>query len=511
MFWPFGIALDVLGEPGPVSVTIASRGETHLLVFATVGYTAQAHSREGSPISTETTVGPLEVTPNTGAPSAVNRYWHPGERDWLSVPAHGNQPTPDQLAAYGYQAVAAPQFYVSMVGNSDMVANYRWWHPDDEDWIDVPDGSVPDAEMTANGYINKTFQYYAYPTRVPGTVAVNRWWHPGDRDWLTLRQNEVTDAQMASDGYQDKTLLFYAFPERTRSTQMGYFKLGTPQKAVLSPMPWSGEDDHPHTFSVLDVNPAKSPTINQGFRYLGYWGHHECSGIGTARTNDLNGTWKQSNTPLFSGNGERWACALVNPDNTVGIVHNVYWCGGNPDGGAYYIVGRKSTNGLNGTTFSRRVAIVKEQTVENGNPTLFRDPADGRVYLYWFRNAGDTYEIRVKDADTFDDLLDADPADLGTLVAFSEELVAAPHVIKVGGLYYLAVETQEQDVVWKTRVLTSTSPFGPFYEIPDGPVYGDNSACVFQHVFGTTLHSWYCNEGTADSGDWTLDHVTAPL
>src|SRR5689334_22370008 len=93
-----------------------------------------------------TTVQPLEVTPNTGAPTAVSRYWHLGDRDWISVPAHGNQPTAAQLASFGYQAATAPQFYVSLVGNAGMVANYRWWHPGDKDWVDVPAGSISDAQ-----------------------------------------------------------------------------------------------------------------------------------------------------------------------------------------------------------------------------------------------------------------------------------------------------------------------------------------------------------------------------
>ncbi|RSN03785.1 hypothetical protein DMC63_40615 [Streptomyces sp. WAC 05977] len=454
----------------------------------------------------------LMLQPGVGAPSAVRRYWHPTDKDWLSVPAHGNQPTAAQLASYGYQTPTAPQFYVSLIGGGDMVEVFRWWHAADKDWIDMPAGMATDAQMTSWGYQNKTFQYYALPTQRPGTVPVHRWWHPADKDWLTVRAGEFTDAQLQSFGYQNKTFLFYAFAQQSPTQDASYFPLGTPQKSVLSPVSWSGEHDHPHTFSVLDVNPAQSPSINGGFRFLGYFGHHECAGLGIARTNDLNTTaWTQSTTPLFAGTGERWGCALLNPDSTIGLVHNVYWCGGNPDGGAYYIVGRKSTDGVNGTQFTSFVPLVKEMAVNNGNPTLFRDPATQTVYLYWFREAGSRKEIRVRSATSFDELLQTDPADLGTLVAYSRDVVAAPHVIKVDSLYYLAVETLEQSNVWKTRVLTATSPTGQFFETPAGPVYGNGSACVFQHVFDNTLHSYYCNEGSPGVGNWTLDHVSAPL
>jgi len=456
----------------------------------------------------EPTAAPTLLQPGSAAPTAVTRYWHPGDKDWLSVPAHGNQPTAAQLQAYGYQHSPATQFRVSLVGNGEMVANYRWWHPVDKDWVDVPAGSIPDATMTASGYRDKTFQYYAFPTQRAGTVAVYRWWHPSDKDWITIRDGEISDTQMQAYGYQSKTLLFYAFPAQS-STESGYTTLGTPQKSVLSPTSWSGPDDHPHTLSVLDVNPQLSPSINNGFRYVGYYGHHECSGLGIARSNDLDAAaWTQEATPLFTGGGERWPCAVRNANGTIGLVHNVYWCGGNPDGGAYYIVGRTSTDGLNGKTFTSVVPLVKEASVNNGNPTLFRDPDTQRVYLYWFREAPGRREIRVKSAATFADLLNTNPADMGDLVACCPDVVAAPDVVKIGSVYYLAVETYEQNGVWMTRVLTSTNPTGSFYEIPGGPVYGPGSACVFQHVFEGKLHSYYCNEAT---GHWTLDHVSSPL
>jgi hypothetical protein len=453
----------------------------------------------------------MSIEPGSAAPTVVYRYWGLVDRDWISVPAHGNQPTRAQLEGWGYQTFTTPQFYVSLIGNSTMVANFRWWHAGDQDWVDIPEGSISDATMTGNGYTNKTFQYYAFPTQRAGTTAIYRWWHPGDRDWITLRNGEISDATMTANGYQTKTLLFYAFP--TAATETGYFNLGTPQSSVVKPATWTESGDHPHTFSVVDVNPTLDPLINQGFRYIGYFGHHNCSGIGIVRSNDLDAsTWTQNVTPLFTGTGERWASAQKNANGTINIVHNVYYCTGAPGGLPYYIVGKKSTDGLNGTQFTSAQPIVKESSHTNGNPTLFTDPADNRVYLYWFRDNNGTREIRVKSAATFDGLLSSSPTNVGQLVAYCSDVVASPQVMKVGSTYYLAVETYESQDEWKTRILTSHSPTSGFYEIPGNPFYGNGSACVFQHVFGTELHTYYGHESTDnDESTWTVDHVKASL
>ncbi|TQJ00943.1 hypothetical protein [Amycolatopsis cihanbeyliensis] len=455
--------------------------------------------------------GRLLLEPGSGAATPVHRYWHPGDRDWVSVPAHGSHPTRERLESYGYEPVPEVQFYVDLVGNSELVANYRWWHPADKDWIDVPEGSISDERMREYGYTIKMFQYFVFPVARTGTVAVYRWWNPGDRDWITLRDGEISDDHLESLGYQDRTFLFYAYPYDSPTAEGGYFPLGEPRSTVLEPMPWTGSEDRPHTLSVLDVNPDRTPDLNRGYRYLGYYGHAGCSGIGIARADDpATPSWDQQEEPLFTGHGERWCSALRDGD-AIAIVHNVYWCGGSPDGLPYYIVGRKSTDGLHGTRFTEPLPLVKEPHRENGNPTLFRDPADGRVYLYWFRRDGDTFTIRVRGAADLDGLFAADPADIGELVVYSAEVVAAPQVMKVGELYYLVVETYENQNVWMSRVLTSTSPTGGFFEVPANPVYGAGSACVFQHVFGDTMHSYYCHERTPGSENWTLDHVSAPL
>ena len=44
--------------------------------------------------------------------------------------------------------------------------------------------------------------------------------------------------------------------------------------------------------------------------------------------------------------------------------------------------------------------------------------------------------------------------------------------------------------------------------LPGNPILGNGSACFSQHVFGNTLHTYYCKD---TGGIWTLDYRTADL
>lgn len=463
------------------------------------------------------------LTPGTGAPTPVYRWWQSSDRDWVTIPSHGTQPSDSSLTAAGYTKDTTPQYYVDMIGTNDpnMVAVYRWWSGSDRDWVDITDGSISDATLTSWGYTNKTFQYYAYKTSATGRVAINRWWNGSDRDWITLRQDEIPDATLTSWGYTSKTFLVYAYASQSPTGEMGYFSLGTPQASVVPTSMLTGL--YPHTMSVLDVNPSLNPAVNKGYRYLGYFGHNECEsppvqGIYIARSNDLNASvWQEDLTPpSFIGTPPcRWASALID-GSSIDLVVNQVW--------DQTITAQVSTDGLSGTSFNSPTTLVSESGVPNGNPTLFRDPNTNTFYLYWYRhNSNGMYEIRVKSSSTFSGLIGSGPTDIGQLIAYSPETVAAPQVVYANGKYYLATETHEGDqvnsgcsvgsnCVWKTRILTSTSPTGPFYEIPGNPVYGSGSACVFQYVAGNTLHSYYCKQNTpGDNTSWTLNHIQGDL
>ena len=464
------------------------------------------------------------LTPGNGAPTPVYRWWHGSDKDWVSIPAHGRQKSDAAMVTAGYTKNTTPQYYVSMIGTTDtnMVAVYRWWNSTDKDWVDFREGSPSDATLASWGYSDKKFQYYAYSNSATGRVAVNRWWNNSDKDWITLRQDEISDSTLTSWGYTNKTLIAYAYSSQSPSGEMGYFSMGTPQSSVVPTSFASGQ--YPHTMSVVDVNPSLDQNVNDGYRYLGYFGHNYCGGIYIARSNDLSASaWQEdSSGPTFTGTTPcRWASALVD-GSQVDLVVSQVWNS--------TITAQTSTDGLDGTTFGTPTVLVSENDVANGNPTLFKDPTDGKFYLYWYRHVTNSglWEIRVKSSTTFSGLIGSGSSDLGQIVASSHELIAAPQVMYYGGKYYLGVETQEGDqvaddgnciggvpsaqCVWKTRMLTSTSATGPFYEIPANPIYGAGSACVFQHVVGNTLHSYYCKQNDLTSNSsWTLDHVTADL
>lgn len=167
------------------------------------------------------------LAPGIGAPTPVYRWWHSGDKDWVSVPAHGSQMSDPALIASGYTKNPTPQFYVSMIGTPDpgMVAVYRWWRSGDKDWMDVRDGYPSDTTLVSQGYSSKTFLYYAYSGRATGRVAVNRWRNAADKDWATYRQNEVSSATLKSQGYTNKTRIAYASSSQSPTGEMGYFNL----------------------------------------------------------------------------------------------------------------------------------------------------------------------------------------------------------------------------------------------------------------------------------------------
>jgi hypothetical protein len=428
------------------------------------------------------------------APLAITRWWQPDDRDWVSMAQGGDDPTATALGSRNYQAQPTPQFYAYLIGNDDMVAVYRWWQPDDRDWVTISEGSVSDDQMVRWGYVNKTFQYYAWRSQQPGTLPVYRWWQPSDRDWVTLVDGEISDERLIAWGYAKYPVpLFYATP--ARPTTSGYFQLSAPQTA-LTQSGWDTEP--PHTLSVIEANLG-------GHRYWGYYGHIAEGGVGIVYSEDLQ-SWQQDPDPLFIDQGQRWPSALY-VDGTVEIVY----C-------TYFDASIQSRTSRDGKTFSPPVELVaQEPSTNNGNPTLFRDPIGGKTYLYWFRRGPDgVSEIRVKSAETFDGLAAA----AATRIAYSHSVVAAPQVMYRDGLYYLATEAHENidpvttEQVWTTRVLVSDRPDGGFAEIPGNPILvGD--ACFFQHVFDSdpsTLRTYSCRQTIPEQASlWTVAYRTADL
>jgi len=95
---------------------------------------------------------------------AVYRWWHPKRGDWLTVPSSGpGFIHPKKLKAMGYHS---PHFlgYASDKAVKGGCAVYRWWHPKDKDWVSIPSsgmGHIPGKTLQNWGYQKKTLMFYA--------------------------------------------------------------------------------------------------------------------------------------------------------------------------------------------------------------------------------------------------------------------------------------------------------------------------------------------------------------
>jgi Uma2 family endonuclease len=142
--------------------------------------------------------------------TAMNRWWNPNYRDWITL---GEGEIADaQLLEWGYTNKTFQKVYGLKSKPENGVAVHRWWHENDGDWITLADGEITDENLIDWGYGNKTFQFYAFqsqPILPNNTAPVYRWWNETDRDWITLAEGEIGDEQLLDWGYAKKTLQFY--------------------------------------------------------------------------------------------------------------------------------------------------------------------------------------------------------------------------------------------------------------------------------------------------------------
>lgn len=268
---------------------------------------------------------------------------------------------------------------------------------------------------------------------------------------------------------------------------LGYYTFGPPVTVMTRTEAW--ETEAPHTLSVVELN-------RDGYRYWGYYGLADCGGIGLARSNDLV-NWVKWPAPLLNRDGERWP-SVQQVGERIYMVYDRDHCG------ISHVVMRTSTDGIRFDP-EYRVIVPQEPGVRNQNPTLFRDPQDGMFYLYWFRGGSDAgfWQIKMRRAWSVEGL--ANPASERVLIDVPYEL-AAPNMMFYDGVYFLSTEVNEN--AWKTKIYASPSPAGPFTPLPDAPQLSDNQACLFQHVFTTTLHGYICKDTGAG---WVLNHRSADL
>jgi len=170
-----------------------------------------------------------------------------------------------------------------------------------------------------------------------------------------------------------------------------------------------------------------------------------------------------------------------------------------------YINLATSTDGI---TFIDLKTIVQPQSgIYNQNPNLFHNLNDGKYYIYWYRGDGTTtWDIKARSAA---DVTDLDNASSEVIAIHSTSVLAAPNMLYYNNTYFLSTEVKDSRNQWNVMIYASTSsPTSGFHILPGNPVLADDSACLFQHVFGTTLHGYYCKR--TDS-IWTVEHRAADL
>ena len=118
--------------------------------------------------------------------------------------------------------LAAILFANKSFAQEDLVRVFRWYVPEDNQYVTVADGEYQDGQLINWGWTDKTLLFFAYRTPGPGRVAINGWANPVSRAHISVCDNEFTDDQMLKNGYTQKHLQFYALTNRGANTVCVY-------------------------------------------------------------------------------------------------------------------------------------------------------------------------------------------------------------------------------------------------------------------------------------------------
>jgi hypothetical protein len=291
--------------------------------------------------------------------------------------------------------------------------------------------------------------------------------------------------------------------------ETSYLKLSNPEKVLNDHQDWEGNEQN-HTLSVLELN-------RHGYKYWGYYGLNEGRGVGLARSNDLVHWTKYEKNPLWTN--ARWASALAGADKAhpgrilLAITRDY-------DTPQSHIVLASTDDGIHLTEIKTLVPPMPAPRNRNQNPNLFRDPASGKYFLYFYRgNDEDYFDIVVKSAASVEDLDRAEEK----ILMHAKETVAAPTMLYVPnaggsgkGLYYLATEIYPHRYAkpvqgeWQVKVFASNAPDGTFTPIKNNPVQTGERACLFQHIFNGRYYG-YQSHLEHPSEQWVMEVLQAPL
>lgn len=106
----------------------------------------------------------------------------------------------------------------SFAQNQELVRVYRWYNPDDKNFVTLAEGEYQEGQILNWGWKDKTLLFFAYRTPGPDRIAVNNWFNPTTKDYVSVAEDEFTDDQLIKMGYRDKRTQFYALTHRGPNT-----------------------------------------------------------------------------------------------------------------------------------------------------------------------------------------------------------------------------------------------------------------------------------------------------
>lgn len=112
--------------------------------------------------------------------------------------------------------------------DDELVRVYRWYNPNDQNYITVADGEYQEGQMLNWNWKEKTHIFVAYRNPAPGRVAINSWYNPDTKDYASIAEDEFSDDDMIKMGYTGKKLQFYALTRRGPNT-VGIYRWYVPK------------------------------------------------------------------------------------------------------------------------------------------------------------------------------------------------------------------------------------------------------------------------------------------
>jgi hypothetical protein len=106
--------------------------------------------------------------------------------------------------------------------SEELVRVYRWYNPEDKNYVTVSEGEFQEGQMLNWGWKDKTLLFFAYRTPGPDRIAVHSWFNPVTKDYISIAEDEFTDDQMIKMGYRDKKAQYYALTRRGPNTVTVY-------------------------------------------------------------------------------------------------------------------------------------------------------------------------------------------------------------------------------------------------------------------------------------------------